>query len=277
MSSVDDSPLADFGARARLDGRGLLVVGAGQGIGRQTAAALTQAGARVVCCDIRADLAREVAEEVGGTPWVGDVTSRDDVARLVDEAAAVLGRIDGFVDIVGMAHYGDAVAIDDERLAWQFDIVLRHAVLLTQHVGPAMAATGGGTMVFVASTSGLTASPQTAAYGAAKAALISWVRTVADELGPLGIRANAVAPGMVWTPRVSGLIGEQGRAIVDRITPLRRMAVPADIASVALFLSTDLSAFVTGQTVVVDGGIGNAFPYPMTQLAELAGIAGDPS
>jgi len=277
VSSVDDTPLAVFGPRARLDGRGLLVVGAGQGIGRQTAAALTQSGARVVCCDIRADLAREVAEEVGGTPWVGDATSRDDVARLVDEATAALGRIDGFVDIIGMAHYGDAVAIDDERLGWQFDVVLRHAVLLTQHVGPAMAATGGGTMVFVCSTAGLTAAPQTAAYGAAKAALISWIKTIADELGPSGIRANGVAPGMVWTPRVSGLIGEQGRAIVDRLTPLRRMAVPADIASVALFLSTDLSAFVTGQTLAVDGGITNSFPYPMAELAELAGLTGDAS
>jgi hypothetical protein len=137
MTSVDESPLGDFARMGRLDGRGLLVVGAGQGIGRQTAAALTQAGARVVCCDIRPDLAHEVAAEVGGIPWVGDVTSRDDVQRLV---------VDG---------------------------------------------------------------------------LISWIKTIADELGPSGVRANGVAPGMVWTPRVSGLIGEAGRAMVDGITPLR--------------------------------------------------------
>ena len=272
MSSADDSPLADFAPRARLDGRALLVVGAGQGIGRQTAAALTQAGARVMCCDIRSELAHEVAEEVGGIPWVGDATDRGDVVRLVTEATAAFGRVDGFVDIIGMAHYGDAVAIDDERLEWQFDMVLRHAVLLTQIVGQSMATTGGGTMVFVCSTSGLTASPQTAAYGAAKAGLISWIKSVADELGPFGVRANGVAPGMVWTPRVSGLIGERGRAMVEERTPLRRMAVPADVASVALFLSSDLASFVTGQTIVVDGGITNSFAYPMTELAELAGI-----
>jgi NAD(P)-dependent dehydrogenase (short-subunit alcohol dehydrogenase family) len=277
MTSLDDFPLADYAGMGRLDGRGLLVVGAGQGIGRQTAAALTQAGARVVCCDIRADLAHEVADEVGGIPWVGDATSRDDVQRLVTQATAALGRIHGFVDIIGMAHYGDAVAVDDERLGWQFDIVLRHAVLLSQYVGRAMAEAGGGTMVFICSVSGLTASPQTAAYGAAKAGLISWIKTIADELGPFGVRANGVAPGMVWTPRVSGLIGEAGRGMVEGITPLRRMAVPSEIASVALFLSTGLSAFVTGQTIVVDGGITNTFPYPMAAMAELSGIAGGTS
>ena len=272
MTSVDQTPLADYTTRHRLDGRGFVVAGAGQGIGRQTAAALVQAGARVICCDIRADLAHEVAAEVDGIPWVGDATSRDDVQRLVEEGTAALGRIDGLVDIIGMAHYGDAVTVDDERLGWQFDIVLRHAILLTQHVGRVMAASGGGTMVFICSTSGLTATPQTAAYGAAKAGLISWIKTVADELGPAGVRVNGVAPGMVWTPRVSGLIGERGRALVDERTPLRRMAEPDDIASAVLFLSTDLSSFVTGQTLVVDGGITNSFPYPMAALAELAGI-----
>jgi NAD(P)-dependent dehydrogenase (short-subunit alcohol dehydrogenase family) len=269
MTSVDDTPLSDFGARSRLDGRGLLVVGAGQGIGRQTAAALAQSGARVVCCVIRSDL----AHEVGGIPWVGDATSRADVARLVEEATAALGRIDGFVDIIGMSHYANAVDIDDEHLQWQFDIVLRHAILLTQYVGKAMASTGGGTMVFISSVAGLSAAPQTAAYGAAKAGLNSWIRSVADELGPSGIRVNGVAPGMAWTPRVSGLIGERGRTMIAELTPLRRMGVPAEIASVALFLTTDLSSFVTGQTIVVDGGVANSFAYPMAALAEIAGIA----
>jgi NAD(P)-dependent dehydrogenase (short-subunit alcohol dehydrogenase family) len=275
MSSVDDTPLGDYVSLARLDGRGVVVAGAGQGIGRQTAAALAQAGARVVCCDIRADLAREVAEEVGGVAWVGDLTSRDDVDRLAVEGAAAVGPLSGLVDIIGMAHYADAIAIDDDRWAWQFDIVLRHAFLLSQVVGRAMIASGGGTMVFVCSTSGLSASPQTAAYGAAKAGLISWIRSLADELGPHGVRVNGVAPGMVWTPRVSGLIGERGRNLVAELTPLRRMGLPSDIASAALFFSSELSSFITGQTLVVDGGITNTFAYPMTKLAEIAGIAGD--
>ena len=198
---------------------------------------------------------------------------REDVERLVLDATAAFGRIDGLVDIIGMSHYSDAVDVDDERWNWQFDIVLRHAFLLSQLVGRAMQQTGGGTMVFVASVSGYTASPQTAPYGAAKAALMSWIRSIADELGPSGVRANGVAPGMIWTPRVSGLIGEPGRSLVAGLTPLRRMGIPSDIAAAALFLTSDLSSFVTGQTLLVDGGITNRFPYPMTELAQMSGVA----
>jgi NAD(P)-dependent dehydrogenase (short-subunit alcohol dehydrogenase family) len=103
---------------------------------------------------------------------------------------------------------------------------------------------------------------------------MSWIRSVADELGPSGIRANGVAPGMVFTPRVSGLVGEQGRDLVAGLTPLRRMAVPSEIAAAALFLVSELSSFVTGQTLLVDGGIANTFPYPMAALAEMSGVAG---
>jgi NAD(P)-dependent dehydrogenase (short-subunit alcohol dehydrogenase family) len=270
---LDRTPIPDYARMCRLDGRTLVVVGAGQGIGRQTAAALAGCGASVVCVDIRPELAHAVAEEVGGSAWVGDVTDRSEVDRLVVEVIARSGRVHGFVDIVGMAHYADALAIDDERWAWQFDIVLRHAFLLSQSFGRAMRSSGGGTMVFVCSISGLLAAPQTAAYGAAKAGLISWIRSLADELGPVGIRVNGVAPGMVWTRRVSGLIGEPGRHLVDEATPLRRMAVPSDIAAAALFLTSDLSAFVTGQTLVVDGGITNRFPYPMDELARISGVS----
>ena len=200
-ADLDRTPIPDYDGMCRVDGRTLVVVGAGQGIGRQTAAALAGCGASVVCVDIRAELAHAVAEEVGGSTWVGDVTDRGEVDRLVAEVTARSGRVHGFVDIVGMAHYADALVIDDERWAWQFDIVLRHAFLLSQSFGRAMQSSGGGTMVFVCSISGLVAAPQTAAYGAAKAGLISWIRSLADELGPVGIRVNGVAPGMVWTPR----------------------------------------------------------------------------
>jgi NAD(P)-dependent dehydrogenase (short-subunit alcohol dehydrogenase family) len=92
---------------------------------------------------------------------------------------------------------------------------------------------------------------------------MSLVRTAAVELGPTGVRVNAVAPGVVWTPRVSALLGEDGRTRNAANTPLRRVAEPADIAAAILFLSSDLSAYVTGQTLVVDGGVGAKFPYPM--------------
>ena len=142
-------------------------------------------------------------------------------------------------------------------------MVLRHAYLYSQAAGKAMAASGGGCLTFVASVSGLTSAPRHAVYGAAKAALMSWVRSLAVELGPSGIRANAVAPGVVWTPRVSGMLGEPGRDLQGGNAPLRRVAETTDIAAAILFLCSDLASYVTGHTLVVDGGVSAKFPYPM--------------
>jgi NAD(P)-dependent dehydrogenase (short-subunit alcohol dehydrogenase family) len=261
MSEADRSPVPDYPALLRLDGRGFVVVGAGQGIGRQTAHALAAAGARVVCADIERDRADAVAAEVHGTPWAGDVRVRDAVARLVTDAERALGRLDGVVDIVGQARFAPFLDCSDEDWDWSFDMVLRHAYLTAQLAGRAMA-DRGGVMVFVASVSALTSAPRHAAYGAAKAGLMSLVRTVAVELGPRGVRANAVAPGAVWTPRVAALLGEEGKARSAANAPLRRIAFPPEIASAVLFLASDLSAYVTGQTLVVDGGVSAKFPYP---------------
>src|SRR5207244_11151701 len=120
---------------------------------------------------------------------------------------------------------------------WTFGRVLRHACLFSQAAGRLMAGSGGGSMVFVASVSGITSAPRHAAYGAAKAGLMSWVRTLAVELGPNGVRANAVAPGMVWTPRISSIVPEELKRKNEDNTPLRRVAIPADIAAAALFLT----------------------------------------
>ena len=263
MTSSDDSPVPDYPGLLRLDGRGVVVVGAGQGIGRQTAHALAEAGARVFCIDNQEQLAKEIADEVGGVPWVCDARERADVDAAVDAAQKELGRIYGLVDIVGMARYVDLLDTDDETWDWTFGMVLRHAFLFSQAAGRPMAAAGGGAMVFVASVSGITSAPRHAAYGAAKAGLMSWVRSLAVELGPTGVRANAVAPGMVWTPRISALVPEELKRRNEENTPLRRVAIPADIAAAALFLTSDLSSYVNGQTLVVDGGVGVKFPYPM--------------
>jgi NAD(P)-dependent dehydrogenase (short-subunit alcohol dehydrogenase family) len=118
-------------------------------------------------------------------------------------------------------------------------------------------------MAFVASVSGITGAPRHAAYGAAKAGLMALVRSAAIELGPAGIRVNAVAPGVVWTPRVSAMLGEEGKQRNRDNTPLRRVALPADIASALLFLMSNLASYMSGQTLVVDGGVGAKFPYPM--------------
>ena len=265
MTRTDDSPVPDYPGLLRLDGRRFVVLGAGQGIGRQASHALASVGARLACVDQDPDLAADIATEVDATPLSGNAYDRDDMARLFDDAGQALGGIDGVVDIIGMARYADLTEMSDEDWNWHFDIVLRHAFLAMQYGGRAMQANGGA-MVFVASVSGITSAPRHSAYGAAKAGLMSLVRTGAVELGPAGIRVNAVAPGVVWTPRVSAFLGEEGRERNIANTPLRRVAQPADIAAALLFLASDLAAYVTGQTLSVDGGVGAKFPYPMGDL-----------
>jgi len=268
--SLDFSEVADYAGLLRLDGRGIVVAGAGQGIGRQVTHALAQNGATVLCLDYDADAANHVAAEVGGIPATADVRERGDIEAAIKLARTELPRIDAIVDIVGMAKYVGLLDTSDDDWDWTFGMVLRHAQLLAQIGGAAMKeqdrrADNGqrGAFAFVASASGLSSAPFHAAYGAAKAGLMSLVRTIAVELGPLGIRANAVAPGVVWTPRIGAMIGEEGRARNAKNAPLRRVAETRDIASALLFLVSDLSAYVNGQVLSVDGGTGAKFPYPL--------------
>jgi NAD(P)-dependent dehydrogenase (short-subunit alcohol dehydrogenase family) len=261
VTRSDDTAVPDYPGLLRLDGRQVLVLGAGQGIGRQTAHALTAVGARVACADLDADLAADIAQEVDGLAIVGDATQRADMERIFSEAAG-LGPLDCVVDIIGMARYAALTDLTDDDWDWHQDIVLRHAFYAMQLGGRALAARGGS-MVFVASVSGITSAPQHAAYGVAKAGLMSLVRTAATELGPQRVRVNAVAPGVVWTPRISVALGDEGLARNTANAPLRRVAQPADIAAAILFFCSDLSSYVTGQTLVVDGGVGVKFPYPM--------------
>src|SRR5207237_1275462 len=147
-------------------------------------------------------------ERLAGHPGVDRLTSSDDsaVASYTD-----LLRLDDRVDIVGMARYVTLLETSDDDFDWTFGMVLRHAFLFSQAAGRLMAGSGGGSMVFVASVSGISSAPRHAAYGAAKAGLMSWVRTLAVELGPNKVRANAVAPGRGWTPGLSRFVGDKGK------------------------------------------------------------------
>jgi NAD(P)-dependent dehydrogenase (short-subunit alcohol dehydrogenase family) len=264
MTTGDQSPVPDFLARLRVDGRTFVVAGAGVGMGRMTSHALAQAGAKtVVCVDIDPVRADEIAAEIGpcGVSWSGDVTTRADAARLAADALAINGRIDGLVDIIGMAKWESILDMTDETFDWEIDINLRHAFLLSQEIGRTMVGTGGGTMVFIASVSGFTAAPMHAGYGAAKAALMAWVQSLAIELGPHGIRANAVAPGTILSPRMDAVFTQAQRDANAANAPLGRMGATYDIASAALFLTSDMAGYITGRTIVVDGGVDAKFPY----------------
>jgi NAD(P)-dependent dehydrogenase (short-subunit alcohol dehydrogenase family) len=260
-NETDRSPVPDYRTLYGLAGRVVVVLGGGNGIGRQTCHALAQAGAKVVCVDRDAARAAAVAKEVRGVAHAGDVTKRSDVERIF-AAARQLGEVRGVVDIVGMPHLGPLANLDDRLWASQFDLVLTHAFLAVQVGGKAIADAGGGAMVFVASMSGLTQIPGQVAYGTAKAALIQLVAGMGLELGPARVRVNAVAPGFVRTPRLNAMLSEEQWGQIGSLIPLGAPASPAEIAAPILFLCSDMSSHVTGQTLLVDGGIAGVVSLP---------------
>jgi len=254
-----------------LQGKKSLVVGGGFGIGRASALLLARAGADVVVADLDLARAKAVAEEitalgVRSTALTGDVTQRAQAEDLVAQAAAFHGSLEVLINMVGTAAWADLMTVDDET--WTVDLTRN----LTQHlyVGRAaaklMIAQGtGGRISVVASVSGLYGAPNHGAYGAAKAGLMDLVRTMAQEWGPHGIRVNAVAPDMIATPRVLAAYTDQGVDPNDAAradgAPLGRFGTPEEIAGPLVFLVSDLAGFMTGQTLVVDGGQRAAFPH----------------
>jgi NAD(P)-dependent dehydrogenase (short-subunit alcohol dehydrogenase family) len=245
----------DYNALLRLDGKRFVVIGAGQGIGREVCHALHDVGAQVLCVDLDQNRARMVADEVAGIAWSGDVTDRDQVEALFQVVAQEFGNLDGVVDIVGLATYRPILQTTDEEWNAQHNIVLRHVLLCIQAATPHLISSGGGTMTFVASIAGFQSAANHAAYGAAKAGLMSLVRSAAEELGEFGIRVNAIAPGLTATPRLLASSAFKAmRAANETTTPLGRIGSPSDIASGLLYFSLPLSRHVTGQVLVIDGG-----------------------
>jgi len=261
MTRTDDTPVPDYPSLLRLDGRRIVVVGAGNGIGRQASHALAMVGARLCCVDVDAELAVQIAAEVGGVAEVGDMRRRPDAARVFASAVDALGGLDGVVGIIGTSHWAPIVDVTDDDWDAQHDLLLRYAFMATQ-LGARAIGDGPGSMVFVASLSGYFASPSHAAYGAFKAGLMSLVRSAAQELGP-NVRVNAVAPGAVRTPRWAHLAADPARTAV---IPLRKLAEPSDIAASILFLMSDLAGHITGQTIAVDGGTGMRTPFALPDV-----------
>ena len=250
-----------------LSGKRALVAGAGRGIGRATALLLAEAGARVGCMEIdegrRAAIVKEVeAARASAIGLGGDLRRRADVEAAVASTVEAFGGLEVAIDIVGEARWNPALRQTDADWEESFALVLRHVFFLFQAAGARMAEQRGGALVAVASVSGLFAAPFHAAYGAAKAGLISLVKTFAIELAPKGVRVNAVAPGAI-TPRVLAATTEERREASARSIPLGRMGEPEEIAKVATFLASDLASYVTGQTVVADGGASVKFPLSL--------------
>jgi NAD(P)-dependent dehydrogenase (short-subunit alcohol dehydrogenase family) len=269
--AIDDSPVPDYASMYRLDSRGFIVAGAGQGMGRQVAHSLSALGAQVYCVDVVREKAEDVAKEVGGSAHPADVRESKQVKEVVEGATSALGRLNGVVDVIGMARWAALRDMPDDDWDWVHGEVLRHAFHLVKYAAPVIADGGGGSLVFVASVDGLSSSPYHAAYGAAKAGLISLVRTAAVELKAREVRVNVVAPGGVATPR---LLKSQGISDPDLVASgsLGQLARTTDIASALTFFSCDLSRHITGQCLAVDGGDLVKSPFGITEPPAPPGV-----
>lgn len=242
----------------RLDGRTALVTGASRGIGAAIARALDRAGARVALAARSRDQLEAVAAELSNDPVVV-VTDLGDAAApvaLADQARSALGGVDVLVNNAAVAHRAPTVTIDAALVDRLYAVNVRAPLLLVAALIPAMIERGGGSIVNLSSVSGVVGTPNRAAYAATKGAVDAATRSLAVELGPVGIRVNAVAPGVVDTDLWARNKGVPG--VVEQIegqTPLRRWAVPEDIADVVVFLASDAARFVTGETICADGGM----------------------
>ena len=258
-------------SKFRLDGRAYVVGGAGGGgIGTAICAMLAEAGASIVGID-KTELGRSTAEDAlnraGGTHLVldADLTDPGAIAAALEQAAKRLGPIRGAVNVVGGMLPGHWASLVEQGAIQAFDDVmtlnLKPTLVTATAVARAIAAHGlGGSIVNVASAAGLISMAYGAGYGAAKAALINLTRTMAVEWGQYRLRVNAVAPGTIRTKKI-------GRARFDKTEnkdamaqalktiPLGRRGEADDVAGAVLYLVCDLSAYVTGQTLAIDGGM----------------------
>lgn len=247
---------------ARLQGRVALVTGGARGIGRAIAEAYAAEGAHVGILDIKGEIATETARaiEAGGgsaTGYGGDVARRASFELAVEDLQRRHGRFDILVNNAIWVRYGALASITPELLERMVGSGF-HSVIWGMQVAAA-AMTDGGSIVNIASVAGFLGMPQAAAYCGIKAGVMGLTRAAATELGPAGIRVNAIAPGSVPTDGAMVNVDQQKMAQRIARTPLRRLGAVTDIAAAACFLASDDSAFMTGDVMTIDGGITHAF------------------
>ncbi|MDG2005550.1 MAG: SDR family NAD(P)-dependent oxidoreductase [Novosphingobium sp.] len=252
-----------------LDGHKALVVGGGYGHGRLTAHLLHEAGAQVAVADIDADRASNVANEIGGHAIVGDVTTPEGAKAIVDEAHDKLGGLTRLANVVGLVQMGQFIDNDPAHWKQQMDLNLMQHVYVCQAAGKHMLAVGDGAIAMVASVSGIYGASNQVAYGMAKAGVMSLARSLAAEWGPVGVRVNAIAPDITAVPRLTENFPgseEEALAMFDTMAkgegvPLQRFGRAHELARPLLFLLSDMSSYMTGQCLVIDGGTMVRFPH----------------
>jgi len=242
-----------------LSGRAVLVTGAGRGLGRAIALAAAAAGARVGAFDVDEGLLASLESEPGEfgliEPIVGDVASRHAVMSAARALADRAGGLDAVVSNAALLHYEAVDQVTETTLDRMLAIGIKGAVWGAQAL---LAYRRAGTIVSLLHMSSPVAergAPNTSVYAVTKAAVASLTRTLAVELGPRGVRVNALAPGSIPTPGAMGLNSEEEYARRTARIPLRRLGTVEEVASAAIFLISDRASFVSGEILHIDGGL----------------------
>lgn len=239
-----------------LEGGRAVITGGGSGIGRATAHRMAEEGSQVAVIDIDGDAANRCAHEIGGTGHRADVTDPEGLRAAVDDASAAMGGITILFNNAGIGNQSALHRWDPDEWNRLVSVNLTGVYLGFRAAIPHLRASGGGSIVSTASISGVRPAAGEAPYAAAKAGVAAITATAALEYGP-EIRVNAVSPGMILTSLTAPLLQflPHERERYERTTPLGRIGTPEDIADVVVFLCSDLARFITGQNLVVDGGM----------------------
>jgi 3-oxoacyl-[acyl-carrier protein] reductase len=240
------------GSFASLEGKNALVTGASRGIGRAIAAELAAAGASVVV-GYRSgkEEAEALAAEIGGRAIQADVSSADDARRLVEEA----GQLDILVNNAGLTRDGLLARMSDDDWRTVLDTNLSSVFYTCRAVTRSMMKKRAGSIVNISSIVGVHGNWGQTNYAASKAGIIGFTKSLARELGSRNVRANVVAPGYVKT-QLTDVLPEEATEAMLTSTPLGRLGEPEDIAGAVRFLCSDAASFITGEVLLVDGGLG---------------------